>query len=51
MGGHLVCTCSGDIDGLMAMLNQYGLAPSEDSIALLSTCSEAASAIINTTPA
>jgi len=51
MGAQLVCTCSGDVDGLMLMLGQYGMAPHEDDLALLGSCSEAAAATINTTPA
>merc|ERR1711939_210981 len=47
LGAEHVCTCSGDIDGLLLMLGQYGMMPSEEDLALLSSCSEAASATIN----
>ena len=43
MGAEMICTCHKDVDGLMAMLAQYGMAPSEEDTAkFFGSCSEAA---------
>ena len=33
MGAEMICTCHKDVDGLMGMLSQYGMAPSEEEAA------------------
>ena len=39
----MICTCKKDVDGMMGMLNAYGLAPSEEDAAkFFGSCSEAA---------
>jgi hypothetical protein len=45
LGAQTVCTCTGDVDGLLVMLSQYGMMPSEESLSLLGSCSEEAAAI------
>jgi hypothetical protein len=46
MADEVVCTCRGDVDSLMIMLAQYGMAPKpEDVREFFSSCSEAAKAI------
>ena len=45
LGAQTVCTCTGDVDGLLVMLAQYGMMPSEENLALLGSCSEGAAAI------
>ena len=46
MGAEMICTCHKDVDGLMGMLAQYGMAPSEEETArFFGSCSEAAAAL------
>jgi hypothetical protein len=46
MGAEMVCTCTLDVDGMLGMLNSYGMMPSaEDLQEFFGSCSEAAAAI------
>ena len=46
MGAEMICTCHKDVDGMMGMLAQYGMAPSEEDTAkFFGSCSEAAAAL------